>query len=388
MTLKQNETLDVELENALAEPLDDDFEDDYYDDEEEDGDYYDDEDDLDDVAELDETVLETDVETEEETNATDDGADVCDATKEDAPSPVPVVSSVGEIVEQTQKTNAVENWSRERLVSEVEAREEFRARSKELLRALKAAKEASAHWGRETKRLREELEELVSEYARDAEPRPLLDFAEANAATLERQAEPAGVVYASSQDVEISNDWASYRVDEHFRLTDSQFEKLGLEVDATVGELSNLLNDLTSGRKKIKGVGPAFVEKLAEQFDKFWESDAYRRCVKRVEKPVETALEKANNNEKIVETNETQTVESQMVVDDQNAPVSPDEFDAIRQTIDEIDAGIARGVWEGFDEEWFASVREQFYRAPETVTRLQVESLEAVRQGFENWDAV
>lgn len=274
MTLKQNETLDVELENALAEPLDDDFEDDYYDDEEEDGDYYDDEDDLDDVAELDETVLENDVETEAETNATDDDDDVCDAPKEDAPSPVPVVSSVGEIVEQTQKTNAVENWSRERLVSEVEAREEFRARSKELLRALKAAKEASAHWGRETKRLREELEELVSEYARDAEPRPLLDFAEANAAALEGKTEPAGVVYASSQDVEISNDWASYRVDEHFRLTDSQFEKLGLEIDATVGELSNLLNDLTSGRKKIKGVGPAFVEKLAEQFDKFWKSDA------------------------------------------------------------------------------------------------------------------
>ncbi|MBQ6827334.1 MAG: hypothetical protein IJO46_04900, partial [Thermoguttaceae bacterium] len=38
-------------------------------------------------------------------------------------------------------------------------------------------------------------------------------------------------------------------------------------------------------------------------------------------------------------------VESQTVVDDKNAPVSPDEFDAIRQTIDEIDAGIARGVW-------------------------------------------
>ena len=348
MTLKQNETLDVEIENALAEPLDDDFEDDYYDDEE-DGDYYDDEDDLDNVAELDETVLENDVETEAETNAIDDGADVCDAPKEDAPSPLPVVSSVGEIIEQTQKTNAVENWSRERLVSEVEAREEFRARSKELLRALKAAKEASAHWGRETKRLREELEELVSEYARDAEPRPLLDFAETNVAALERKAEPAGVVYTSSQDVEISNDWASYRVDEHFRLTDSQFEKLGLEIDATVGELSNLLNDLTSGRKKIKGVGPAFVEKLADQFDKFWESDAYRRCVKRVEKPVETALEKANEVEKSDETNETQTVESQTVVDDKNAPVSPDEFDAIRQTIDEIDAGIARGVWEGFD---------------------------------------
>lgn len=384
MTLKENETLDAEFENALAEPLDDDFEDDYYDDDEEDGEYYDDEDDLDDVAEFDETVLETNV----EANATDDGADVCDAPEADAPSPVPVVSSVGEIVEQTQKTNAVENWSRERLVSEVEAREEFRARSKELLRALKAAKEASAHWGRETKRLREELEELVSNYARDAEPRPLLDFAEANAAALERKVEPASVVYASSQDIEISNDWASYRVDEHFRLTDSQFEKLGLEIDATVGELSNLLNDLTSGRKKIKGVGPAFVEKLAEQFDKFWESDAYRRCVKRVEKPVGTALEKANEAEKADETNETQTVESQTVVDNKNAPVSPDEFDAIRQTIDEIDAGIARGVWEGFDEEWFASVREQFYRAPETVTRLQVESLEAVRQGFENWDAV
>ncbi len=381
MTLKQNETLDVELENAIAEPFDDDFEDDYYDDE----------DVLDDVAELDETVLENDVETEAETNATDDGADVCDAPQEDAPSPVPVVSSVGEIVEQTQKTNAVENWSRERLVSEVEAREEFRARSKELLRALKAAKEASAHWGRETKRLREELEELVSNYARNAEPRPQLDFAEANAAALERKTEPAGAVYASSQDVEISNDWESYRVDEHFRLTDSQFEKLGLEVDATVGELSNLLNDLTSGRKKIKGVGPAFVEKLAEQFDKFWESDAYRRCVKRVEKPVETALEKANEVEEVEEINEiieTQTVESQTVVDDKNAPVSPDEFDAIRRTIDEIDAGIARGVWEGFNEEWFASVREQFYRAPETVTRLQVESLETVRQGFENWDAV
>ena len=76
MTLKQNETLDVELENALAEPLDDDFDDDYYDDED-DGDYYDDEDDLDDVAELDETVLENDVETEAETNATDDGAASC-----------------------------------------------------------------------------------------------------------------------------------------------------------------------------------------------------------------------------------------------------------------------------------------------------------------------
>ncbi|MBQ9127615.1 MAG: hypothetical protein IJY15_07630, partial [Thermoguttaceae bacterium] len=65
----------------------------------------------------------------------------------------------------------------------------------------------------------------------------------------------------------------------------------------------------------------------------------------RVEKPVETALEKANEVEKVDKTNETQTVEGQTVDDDKNAPVSPDEFDAIRQTIDEIDAGIARGVW-------------------------------------------
>ena len=72
---------------------------------------------------------------------------------------------------------------------------------------------------------------------------------------------------------EVSEAWRNEDAKTHFNLSDAVWDALLGEVDTptlNVGQLSDILNRISSGFHKIKGIGEKKIDDISEQFENFW----------------------------------------------------------------------------------------------------------------------
>lgn len=162
---------------------------------------------------------------------------------------------------EPETENADENDELETLRHENEFYRERQCQIASLRIDLLKAEDEAAAYKEEAKGIRKRLDILMSEIAHGPETYPLFEAAEKN-----RQDAPAPV---ANMDYD---DWMTIPAKDVLNLTENEFSKLATDLGVDVMTLKDIeeIRSQVQNGKKIKGVGPALIQKLDDQMLEFW----------------------------------------------------------------------------------------------------------------------
>ena len=177
--------------------------------------------------------------------------------------------------------------------------------------------------------------------------------------------------------------WRNLDAADHFQLTDKEWENLENAANATsltVGDIADVVDSLERGTKHA-GLGPAKLEKLKTQFEKFWASNTYQR-IKNGEQPAEADEQSADKSDTkpVHESLFPREVEP-VVPDNGHAKIDDDEPSLYEQYIEILEEMLEEEDY-NFAYDTLAGILE-WIQENQHVTENQMKTIENIRKSVE-----
>lgn len=278
----------------------------------------------------------------EETVSVEEESDEIE-TPEQTESDEPEIEEPTVITTESDEDTPIQDVDVKDLYAEVEHKKKFSADIRKLMEEYGEAKENASYWGKEAKALNERIIKEVGAFCRDNDT-PLFDLQQ-----------PTDAAAQTASEKTDSEAWKEWRIVDYFVLTDKEYEKLGLSENSPIKYLSDKVNYLADGGK-IKGLGEKFTEKLREQFDAFFATEAYQALVPKQD-----------------DTSEAEPTEEE----------SESDLDRAKSLIASIRGLQENYSFDEFDFETFDDIAQQV-DLEEYVSENQIVALENILNGLEN----